>query len=299
MPVYVQARFEVRLLWDGGPLTVREYTGKLVKGLLSVCSERLRRELSEAARGRAKRVSVSPLFRVRGAAGIEAVYPGGPSPDRITWPRIASGEMFFFLVGLGGDLVDAIDDVVDCLSDGVELRFGGRSVRVEPYAFHASDYWVSEEGPRIDVCRYERLKFTFLSPALPVNPWRPGSRWKRLLPAPSYLFAVNAHDLFDPDASLFWRALVALEKILSPPYTALNTARVRWFVYDYHGRETKPEPGLIGYTVFHVECDRVSSEEARLASTVLSHAAFMGIGSGRAAGFGVVSLAAASGAVEV
>ncbi len=39
------------------------------------------------------------------------------------------------------------------------------------------------------------VKITLMAPTLSVNPWRPGSRWKRLLPAPSYLIYVNALEL--------------------------------------------------------------------------------------------------------
>ncbi len=288
-PMYVRLRFHARLDLEDR-LVVREYTGRLVKGFASTCSPVLREEFSASTAGRAKRVTVSPLIRVepRGAGyRLEAVYPGGPSRDSVRDPVLNPGDAVFFDVSLGGGLVEEADRLIDCFAEGVEVRFQGVSVHLEPVSAETIAAWTPGEEPLVDLGSVERLKLVFLSPALPVNPWRPGSRHKRLLPAPSYILAVNAHDLFDDQPRRYEEALVAAERVLSPPHTALSTVRVRWFRY---ARDTRPEPGLVGYLNLYVDRDGVSEEELKLVSQLLTHALIMGVGSGRATGFGTIGL---------
>ncbi len=288
-PMYMRLRFHARLVIDSR-LVVREYTGRLVKGFASTCSPALRDEFAVSTAGRPKRVSVSPLIRVepRGVHyRLEAVYPGGPSRDSVKEPVLNPGDTVFFDISLSGGLVREADTLLDCFAEGVDVRFQGVSVHLEPISAEIVAAWTPGEEPLVNLERVGRLKLVFLSPALPVNPWRPGSRHKRLLPAPSYILAVNAHDLFDDQPRRYEEALIAAERVLSPPHTALSTVRIRWFRY---ARNTKPEPGLVGYLNLYVDRDGAGDEELMLASQLLTHALIMGIGSGRATGFGTIGL---------
>ncbi|AEM38332.1 hypothetical protein Pyrfu_0461 [Pyrolobus fumarii 1A] len=278
--------FTVRV-YGFGSLRVCNYTGKLVKSLLAVCSERFASILSSSEKSVAKRLSVTPLFRVTGPGRVEAVYPGGPQRDKIRAPVLEDGEVVFFEVGAGGDLINEMPRLLECLSRGVSVRFCGAAITVEPVEARMIAEYDTHSDPIVRLDGVEAVKIVFRSPTLPVNPWRPGSRWKRLLPTPSYLLAVNAHDMFDPDTALVERALIAAERILSPSHAALDTARVYWYLYD--GSRL---PAMIGYVKLHVETEGVGKGEVETVEHLLSHAVVMGVGSGRAAGFGAVSIEA-------
>ena len=265
-------------------LHVCNYTGKLVKTILATCSE----PIAEAIRSReprtAKRLSVTPLYRIDGLR-VEAVYPGGPARRAIEIPVVEEGEELYFEAGLGGPLTREAARIIECLGEGVEVGFCGARIRVEPLEAYRLAEYDTGGAPIIRLDDVEAIKLTLRSPTLPVNPWRPRSRWKRLLPAPSYLLAVNAHDLYDPDVETVQEALEAAEKILSPGHTALKTTRVRWYLYD-----GQTLPALTGYLKLHVELDGIGGREKTLVEHLLSHAAVMGIGSSRATGFGAVTV---------
>jgi hypothetical protein len=72
----------------------------------------------------------------------------------------------------------------------------------------------------------------------------------------------------------------------NPPDSRSPRLRTAWYLYE--GRLL---PGLIGYIIYHVdETAQASSSHIETLSHLLSHAAVMGAGSSRAAGFGHVEI---------
>ena len=281
MAPYTKWRLWVRV-WPRlgyGPVTITDYTGKLARSLLAKCS-RLVEAVLEAPMGIPKPVSVSPLYRAAGGR-VEALYPGSNGAGRVEYPTIHPGELLHFYLGLGPGLGDELEAILSCLKRGVDVDFSMHTltVRLEK-AEHIATY-DPEQGPLVKLGEAEAVRIIFASPTLPVNPWKPRSKWKRLLPTPSYLLAVNALEATGGDARRALEVLQAAEKTLSPSPAIHETVKIRYYLHD-----GTLLPALTGYAKLHVE--EADQEDLETTEHLLSHALVMGMGSSRAAGFGII-----------
>ena len=88
----------------------------------------------------------------------------------------------------------------------------------------------------------------------------------------------------------FRRQLLILHKIFNEPYSTLKTVQLRWVVY-----KKRPEPTIIGYMNLHVNREyldyysRYIDMEEYLRE-LLAYMETLGVGVGRATGFGHVFL---------
>ena len=258
-----------------------DYTGKLVKTLVAAASSELGSVL-EARGMRVKPLSLSPLY-YRGQGGaVKALYPrargpeGGPAGGYGV--EIRAGRRYWFHVGYGDALAGGFRGLLTALMAGVEIpsRVGAvgvrlvsatRLIRYEPAA-----------GPLYSPRPGVFYKVVAMSPLLPASPFHEGSRVKRLTVAPVYVFSVNTRVLL---GGVPPEALRALD-LLTPSPSAGRTMFTAWYIYDGDAL-----PGLAGYVKYMVD-DTVepSAGELSLLGHILSHAAAMGAGTGRAAGFG-------------
>ncbi|AEM38329.1 hypothetical protein Pyrfu_0458 [Pyrolobus fumarii 1A] len=279
-------RWELRVrLWlrlGYGPLLVTDYTGKLVRGLVATCSRTAALILNHDGLTLPKPLSLSPLLRVEGGR-VEAVYPGSWDGRSTEYPVVESGSTLAFHVGLGPGLEDVIDEVVSCLDKGVNIDFSMHTLRVELVDARRVATYDPGGKPIIRLRDATSVKITLMAPTLPVNPWRPGSRWKRLLPAPSYLLYVNALELAEGDHRRALEMVEAAERTLSPSPATWRTTRLRYYIHS--GRLL---PALVGYTKLYVE--DATPEDTETTEHLLSHAAVMGMGASRAAGFGTTRI---------
>ncbi len=262
-------------------LYLRDYTGKLVKSIVYTCSAAARRIISSREEEVVKSVAISPLYKLVEGGKPRALYPGAPSPNaKPEIPVLPGDSLVWFEVGVASTAATVIDELIECLNDGAVLRNYWGVDRIVVRGEKAVLYYRFSLGePLVRLRDGESVKLTFAAPTLPVNPWK-SSRWKRLLPVPEYLFAVNARSLYGDD---YVSALVTVSKVLSPAPTVMRTAFIRYYYYS-----GSLLPALVGYAKFYIDMEDVGEAEARIAEEVLSHAAVMGVGSGRAAGFGNV-----------
>ncbi len=264
-------RVSLRLRLEGGwgEVPVVEYTGRLVRRLIGICAP----GLLARRPGEPSRVAVTPLY-LRG----QPLYPrlaGG----RVETPMLPLGEVYEAEVGvIGGE--ERVHELLSCLENGVELNLWNLTLEARLVGYNVL-YRLEGEEPLVDLRRATAVTIELRSPALPLNPWKPGSRWKRLIPTPSTLLSVNILEYTGSPSRLKTLA-VMLEKLFAPAPTTLRDVRVEEVVM--HTSVTVP--ALTGRVTLLVEGEEGLEE----ASWVLSYAAILGIGASRPTGMGVVRL---------
>ncbi len=266
----VRVSLRLRLEGGWGEVPAADYTGRLVRRLVALCAP----SLLARRPGEPSRVAVTPLY-LRG----QPLYPRLRS-GRLETPTLPIGEVYEAEVGVvGGE--EHLNELLSCLKEGVELDAWGVTLEARLVGHHVLYRWDEAGEPIVDLQRATAITVELRSPALPVNPWKPGSRWKRLIPTPSTLFSVNILDYTRTPSRL--KSLAAtLEKLLAPIPTTLSDVRVEEVVM----RMGVATPALRGRVTLIVEGEEGLEE----ASRVLSYATILGIGASRSTGMGTVRL---------
>ncbi len=278
---WLRRRYWIRIepnLGFGG-VTVTEYTGLFVRRLLLECSRYAALALNKS--GGPKPLSVSPLYRVNGRR-LEALYPRVRGDGSGVYPVVHEGDTLFFEVGSEPGYLRVHEELAECLKGGVILTIGDLYVRVS--LVRDEDVIAYREGgePPIRLQPGSKIRLVIASPAQLVTVARPGSPWRILIPAPFYLFSLNALELHGGSVSGALASLLRVDETLSPAQSVLSTTNVVRFIL----RKGRVEPGLIGYVnVYVLDAPRESIEEAE---RVLAHALVMGVGVSRGIGLGVL-----------
>lgn len=88
---------------------------------------------------------------------------------------------------------------------------------------------------------------------------------------------------------VFRRELIMLHRLLNETYSALGGVKIKWVYYS-----SRPEPALIGYVNYRVNGEYLSFLKQRgfnveeWLAEIFAYALTLGVGAGRAAGFGHV-----------
>jgi len=280
MAVYRALEVEVKLTRPQA-IVAADYTAKLVKSLLVSAAPGLRDVFApEKGPHRPKPVHVSPPL-VDGGGRPMAVYPSAMG-RRPSGPRAVVLEKGFrFHLGYREELEPLVLEAVQGLSAGASARFSGQWVEARAVSIRAAFELDTEDSDPLPLENGQRVSVSFLSPALPRDPWGV-SRFRRLVPASIYVFSLNAYEIAREVGASYWEALSAVAGLVEAHTTAAETKRV-WYLYG--GRWL---PALGGRAAYYA-----SGGGNRLLKKVLAHAAIMGVGSGRAAGFGHIALEAA------
>jgi len=140
-----------------------------------------------------------------------------------------------------------------------------------------------------------RVKITFASPTMLRDPFR-STKHKSLIPTVFNIFStplyIKLYTTGTYTLRRFRSQLLILHRLFSEPYTTLSNVKLRWVVY---GR--RPEPTIIGYTNLYVNQEYLDQYKRYInleeyLTEVYAHMIALGIGVGRATGFGHVLLGA-------
>ncbi|MEM1612415.1 MAG: CRISPR system precrRNA processing endoribonuclease RAMP protein Cas6 [Desulfurococcaceae archaeon] len=138
------------------------------------------------------------------------------------------------------------------------------------------------------------MKIVFSSPTMLRDPLRTSGKFKTLLPSPFNVFATPVYTiLFSKGLSSVRRLrteLLRLHRLFNETYSALGGVKVRWV---YYGR--RPEPALVGYVNYRVNFEYFDFLKQGLnvedwLGEIFAYMLALGVGAGRAAGFGHVEL---------
>ncbi|MEM4562070.1 MAG: CRISPR system precrRNA processing endoribonuclease RAMP protein Cas6 [Desulfurococcaceae archaeon] len=138
------------------------------------------------------------------------------------------------------------------------------------------------------------MKMVFSSPTMLRDPLRTSGKYKTLLPSPFNVFAAPVYIILYTKGLFSVRRLrtelLRLHRLFNETYSALGGLRVRWV---YYGR--RPEPALVGYVNYRVNYEYLDFLRQKLnveqwLGEVFAYALALGVGAGRATGFGHVEI---------
>jgi len=299
-------RTEIRF---GRDLLIGDYSAKLVKTLLISGNPNLK-EVFTTNKYAPKPIHITPLFIEENRKKI-AIYPKYIPPlntakidpsKRSTKIKVklSSSEKYVFYIGT---VVDMLDDLLKGLSNADRFMFGDEVVKVEDISVYINYVDVTNEANKIwnDLvnasARY--VKIVFESPAI-LRKSLLLFRYKKKTfnPTPDAVFSIPIYmSLADMGRlKLYKPCVLGIATIFDDTYAIRRTTDLVWYLYS--GRWL---PALIGYAKYVVDYEALKHVHAfmqtkygidftEIVAKALALARVYGIGNGRAAGFGHISL---------
>ena len=258
MSSFKRVRVELELT----PTVFKDYTAKIVKSYL-ICVDPSFKEVF-STEGGLKEVHITPLLDERG----HAIYPKRVVKCSFCKDSKPGGEgevklpkrAYFELSG-PEELVMRAFSFGDC-----KLKLGKAELEIKS---------LGAEEFNVEVELSEAVSIKFRGPAVLRDPWLIGRGLRtRFLPTPINLFSTNAYFLY---REKYKEVLMEIDESLVEDHSSLHSVGKVWYYYS-----GKWLPALSGSLLLWVR------KESEVVKEVLYHAALLGVGSGRAAGFGDV-----------
>lgn len=257
-------------------LPLINYSGKLVKTLVMVANPNLIKYFEDKTTPYPKPVHVSPLIEERGDK-VKVIYPKtfkkGVEPEPV---RLVRGREYHFYLGYRKELEPEMAEVIKSLITGVAFSFGEFKVTVKMRGVEAVNVDVPSD--------FNSVLVKFVGPALFRDPYAmigglEKDRVRLFCPVPPVVFSVNVYELF---REKYRSSVMRLGYSLYETHNNLETVRRVFYVYD-----GKLLPGVTGYAKFFLR-KGLKERTRELVREVLRDAMEMGVGTGRASGFGHV-----------
>lgn len=276
------------------------YTGKLVKTIFINAYPATKR-LFEPLRGSVpKLLHISPLYRVREDGKVECLYSYAICRNRSKPiikcdgpPKLISlNGSYFFYFGFHSSLMDPFELVNAIAGYSGCFEFINQKICVNIRQVEIYD--PSEISKEIisNVLKHGGLKIVFSSPTVLRDPLRTGGKFKTFLPTPENVFASPLYAALYVQGRLthsrFRKELLRVRRLFNETYSVLSSVKIRWVYYS-----SRPEPALVGYVNYRLNNDyleflrqKINPEE--WLNDTISYAITLGVGAGRATGFGHV-----------
>lgn len=276
------------------------FTGKFAKTIVARALPQLL-GFFEPSKGPApKLLHVSPLYRLVGG-GVECVYSYANCRGRRLVkctgepvPVFLDGDYHFYL-GLHKSVINYAEAVSALAGAGGCFEFMGQRVCVEVSEVAYFDAVALGREVASEALESGGVKVVFSSPTLLRDPLRPSGKYKAYSPTPINVFATPVYAMLHARGSFttarFRRRLIRLHRLFNETYSLLGGVRVKWVYYS-----TKPEPALVGYVNYRVNGEYAEYLAARgmdleeWLGAVFAYTIALGVGAGRATGFGHVEL---------
>ncbi|MEM4847488.1 MAG: CRISPR system precrRNA processing endoribonuclease RAMP protein Cas6 [Thermosphaera sp.] len=275
------------------------FTGKLVKSILIRAYPQLRDVFKPSEGSTPKLVHVTPLYASRGDS-VKCIYSyvvckpmllvkcEGP-PKHIE----LNGDYYFYF-GFHETIAEMTHLLSNIMNYGECFEFMNQRICVETKELNVYDPHAL--GLRLvdNVLQEGGLKVKFSSPTMLRDPLRTSGKYKTLLPSPFNVFAAPVYIILYTKGLFSVRRLrtelLRLHRLFNETYSALGGLRVRWV---YYGR--RPEPALVGYVNYRVNYEYLDFLRQKLnveewLGEVFAYALALGVGAGRATGFGHVEI---------
>lgn len=279
--VYSSLRVEVEF---PEPFLTADYTGKLVKTVLLASNPALAEVFEGKMKVTPKPLRITPLLK----EGDEAIYPKvvvtsfgrSKKPSNSPTPIQVKGRYYFY-IGYESSLKAEVHKAIAGLFSGVQFEYGKFKVKVRAVGMQEENY---EDFP----LNFSEVRVKFVTPCLFKDPFEKLSdlekeKARRFLPFPPFIFSTNVFEVF---RATYKRNVIRLAYGLIESHNNLNTVTKVWYYYNGDWL-----PGVVGYAKFFL---RKGVNEIVLKSLrkIFIHANIMGVGTGRAAGFGFARVTA-------
>ena len=252
---------------------VPPFSGKVCKSLLIKGDSRLL-QVFEGKGLMPKPIRVSPL----GYGDTYLWVREGKDKGLLT---VSAGEEYFFYVGFDESIAHLVFSALDNI-DGVEV-FNVKWKLLNVKYFKES---IPSENPKISLDNVRSVVVEFKSPVNLIDPFKK-TRFKRFIPLAGTVFAYNIGEISRilQRNKYYWQLISLTNTILRETSEVWKTVERIFYIYDGNR-----EPGIVGKVEYKVNT-KVLEENRKtktLIENVLTHAQIMGVGSGRASGFGHV-----------
>lgn len=276
------------------------YTGKLVKTIL-INAYPIMKKLFEPSRGSApKPLHVSPIYRVKEDGRVECLYSyaicrdkGKPiikceGPPR---PVILDGSYFFYF-GFHSSLIDPFEFVNAIVDHSSCFEFINQKICVSIREVEIYDPTEISKDIVSNVSKHGGLKIVFSSPTILRDPLRTRGKFKTFLPTPENVFASPLYVALYVQGRLthgkFRKELLRVRRLFNETYSVLSSVKIRWIYYS-----SRPEPALVGFVNYRLNNDYLEFLRQKInpnewLNDMISYAITLGVGAGRATGFGHV-----------
>ncbi|WP_062423180.1 CRISPR system precrRNA processing endoribonuclease RAMP protein Cas6 [Sulfolobus acidocaldarius] len=266
------------------PFITNDYTGKFVKTVLINANP----DLQEVFEGK-KKVQPKPM-RVTSLLdeNNEAVYPKhivnrfemDHKPNLPPKPITIKGKFSFYL-GYDMSLEPEVSKVMTSLFSGLQMKYGEFNVELKAIEYNQVEF---DNFPS----EFSQIKVKLITPSMFKDPFEKLAdldrvKYRRYLPFPAFIFSTNVFEIF---RETYKRNIIRLSYGLLESHNNLNTVRKVWYYYD-----GKWLPGVVGYLKFFVR-KGLRKEVMNIFREIFIHANIMGVGTGRAAGFGFAEITA-------
>jgi len=255
------------------------FTGKVAKSLLIKGNDKLE-TIFKSPNVNPKPIKVSPLGYLKNG---KEVFLWVMEKGKLDIIRASPDREYFFYVGYEETISHMVEEALSNI-DGKELfktKWYVSSVEINSYT-------LPNEKGKYDTLKSSEVKVSFRSPVNIVDPYRK-SKFRRFLPVAGFLFSYNIGEIarLERDNKLYWILVDYMSAILQETHNVWDTVKKIYYIYD--GEKI---PGLTGYIKYYINHDLLESRQelAVLIENVLQHAEIMGVGSGRANGFGHVKI---------
>ncbi|QXJ32097.1 CRISPR system precrRNA processing endoribonuclease RAMP protein Cas6 [Saccharolobus shibatae] len=259
-----------------------DYTGKFVKSLLINANPSFNEIFENSSYPTPKPIRITPLLRGDGKFPTQAIYPkkfsnnSSNKEHNSQLSTIQIGGEYYFLVGIRSDLQKDFLEALGKLFVGVKFKYGNFDVSVKVTGYDQIDVSYPTD--------YQYLYIKFISPSVFSDPFSriagvSREKIKRFIPIPPIIFSTNVYELL---RERYGKSIIRLGYAFYESHNNIETIKRIWYYYD-----GKWLPGIIGYAKF-IKKEKVRREALEDFVKILTHAQIMGVGSGRANGFGYV-----------
>lgn len=250
-----------------------DYTGKFVKALLINANSAFSEFFEKPSYPSPKPLRITPLLRGDEKFPSEAIYPKSFEKPKSSLNIDIEGE-YYFLVGIRSYLNPHLLSALSKLFAGLTFKYGNFNVTVNATGYEQ----IQVEYP----LNYESLVVKFISPSIFNDPFAriagiKQEKFRRFVPIPPFIFSVNVYELL---REKYRKTIVRLGYAFFETHDILSNVKRIWYYYN-----GKWLPGVIGYAKF-IRRKKVAQEALNDFEKIFTHAQIMGVGTGRAAGFG-------------
>jgi len=279
------------------------FSGKVVKTLLIKGNPRLE-YVFESSEVKPKPIRCSPLgYLVRGKqiylwkrvksgsngeasssfSGINVSSGGLKASDSDGIVGVTGGREYFFILGFDETVKHLVFEAFMNIDGVIAYNTRWKLTRIE-----VNCYPLPSMKPLVKLDGVDSVKVEFRSPVNIVDPYKP-SRFRRFLPLAGFLLSYNIGEIarMDRDKREYWDLINIVSAVLQETHNLWDTVKRVYYLYD-----GKAIPGLTGYIKYYVAWETLEKNPnlKLLVENVLSHAIIMGVGAGRANGFGHVTV---------
>ncbi|MCH1770472.1 MULTISPECIES: CRISPR system precrRNA processing endoribonuclease RAMP protein Cas6 [Metallosphaera] len=258
-----------------------DYTGKLVKAILIQANDKLEELFESEKYPSPKPIRITPIFKDKQPIYSKVIVKKFGEDRKPNFPprEIEINGEYTFFIGVKDEVNIELQKALTNLIKGIDFDYGSYRVSAKMIEFEEKEPTIQEN--------FHILKIKFNSPCVFRDPFtriasmERKSTEKRFLPFPPFIFSVNVYEI---SREIYKRNIIRLAYSLVESHNNLNTVMKVWYYYDGDWL-----PGIIGYAKFYLKKDLPTFVIKNLVE-IFKHAQIMGVGTGRAAGFGFAEI---------